>query len=128
MFGPTYLGSPLDTVEDSFSHSYFTMANLSASATIIIVLVCCACLAVIIAAVGRHYYGEAQDEEANYKTSPEQAEYMRSVQKRNASAMFPFNYQQRQSEKPSLQSRMTSYSEADYCRLRSEILGIEEPG
>lgn len=104
------------------------MAKLSASATIIIVLVCCACLAVIIAAVGRHYYGEAQDEEANYKTSPEQAEYMRSVQKRNASAMFPFNYQQRQSEKPSLQSRMTSYSEADYCRLKSEILGIEKPG
>ncbi|KAL2036098.1 hypothetical protein VTO58DRAFT_102016 [Aureobasidium pullulans] len=55
------------------------MGALSPSATIIIVLVCCACLVVVIAAVGRHYYGDINDAEANYKVSPEQAEYMPEV-------------------------------------------------
>jgi hypothetical protein len=83
------------------------MAALSPSATIIIVLVCCACLVVVIAALGRHYRGDIKDEEANYKISPDQATYMRSVKQRNVEAIMPKNHRFRESEKPKLTSSLT---------------------
>lgn len=89
------------------------MGALSPSATIIIVLVCCACLVVVIAAVGRHYYGDINDAEANYKVSPEQAEYMRGVKQRNVETILP-RYHGRGAgafEKPRLQSSLTDHSE-----------------
>lgn len=80
--------------------------KLNASATIIIVLVCCICLVVLIAAVGRHYYGETNDTDANYQAPPEQAEYMRQVKQRNVNSILPLHHQRPHpaSEKPSLQS------------------------